>query len=106
MEQTPPAELMAVLVAGLMLFIGLLRYVVSFMKGYEKRRLELIEKYEATLTENVMLRGQVALAEDDVKDAKKHSKFIYKEYTRYKKLYEDKSGLTDEQRESTIELEE
>lgn len=83
-----PAEIMVALAAGLMLFIGLLRYVVSFMKGYEKRRLELFEKYEATLTENIQLKGKLDTTTFQSDQYKAHARYYYKELLRYKRLYE------------------
>ncbi len=83
-----PAEIVAVLAAGLMLFVALLRWVVNFIKGYEARRLELFMKYEAALEESVQLRAKLQIGDYKQDELNQRVKFYAKELQRYKNLYE------------------
>lgn len=81
-------ELVAVLVAGLLLFIGLMRYVTVYMKGADARRLEVFKMYENTLIENIKLKGQIEITTFKQAETDRHIKFYQKELVKYKNLYE------------------
>lgn len=81
------AEIIGVLVAGLLLFMATLRYVSGFIQKTEKRRSDLFDKYEAALIENVRLKGQLQLNRKQMENDSKTIKFYSKELAKYKTLY-------------------
>lgn len=85
---TESTELLAVLVALLMLFVVLMRYVVSYTKTADSRRQEVFAMYEKTLTENVQLKGQIEINKFKQAEADRHVKFYEKELVKYKNLYQ------------------
>lgn len=78
---TDNAEVVAVLVAGLMIFIGIMRYVTVYTKSADQRRLEFLKLYEDALIENAKLRGRVSVQETQEIELKKT-------ITKYRNLYQ------------------
>lgn len=85
---TQSAEIIAVLVALLMLFVVIMRYVVSYTKNADSRRLEVFAMYEKTVVENATLKGQIEINKFKQAEVEKHVKFYQKELVKYRNLYE------------------
>lgn len=84
-----PAELVAVLIAGLVIFVGLARWAVSFFQVFETKRMRLLDSYEKTLLENAKLKAEITIRDRDIKHAEQHAKHYYKEMYRYRNLYQE-----------------
>lgn len=81
-------EIVGVLVAGLAIFVSIMRYVTLYTKNADKRRLEVLSMYENTLIENAKLKGQIELSKIQEVEVRRNIQAYKTEITRYKNLYE------------------
>lgn len=81
------AELVAVLAAGLSIFVALMRYVTVYTKSADKRRLEILAMYEDVIIENAKLKGAAEVSKIQMQSYKS-------QIVKYKVLYEKTLDIT------------
>lgn len=80
-------EIGAVVLAGILIFVGLMKYVTEYMKKSEARRAELFEKYEQTIEENAKLKAAMIVGSDRLRSMSAERDEYRQGYRKYRKLY-------------------
>lgn len=82
-------EMLAVLLGGLLIVLGLFRYMVSYTQNADMRRLEFFKRYEDARMENINLKAAVAAGQLRERAANEETVNQKRQTAKYRNLYRE-----------------